>query len=42
MVEMVRAAGCFEYFHTYDGTGVGTAEFSWTASLTLDLLSEPQ
>jgi hypothetical protein len=42
MVEMVRAAGCFEYFHTYDGTGVGTAEFSWTASLTLDLLSEPE
>jgi hypothetical protein len=42
MVETVRAAGCFEYFHTHDGTGVGTPEFSWTASLTLDLLSEPQ
>lgn len=39
MIEMVRAAGCYEYFHATTGAGVGTAEFSWTAALTLDLLA---
>ncbi|HEY8471933.1 MAG TPA: hypothetical protein VIL37_04785 [Natronosporangium sp.] len=39
MIEVVRANGCYEYFHTITGEGVGTAEFSWTAALVLDLLA---
>jgi hypothetical protein len=39
MIEVVRAAGCYEYFHATTGAGVGTPEFSWTAALTLDLLA---
>jgi hypothetical protein len=39
MIEVVRAAGCYEYFHATNGAGVGTPEFSWTAALTLDLLA---
>jgi hypothetical protein len=39
MIEVVRAAGCYEYFHAITGAGVGTPEFSWTAALTLDLLA---
>jgi hypothetical protein len=37
----VDRSGCFEYFHTFTGEGVGAAEFSWTAALALDLLAEP-
>jgi hypothetical protein len=39
MIEVVRAAGCYEYFHATTGAGVGTPEFSWTAALVLDLLA---
>jgi mannosylglycerate hydrolase MGH1-like protein len=39
MIDVVRAAGCYEYFHATTGAGVGTPEFSWTAALTLDLLA---
>lgn len=39
MIELVRQSGCFEYFHPDTGAGIGTPEFSWTASLTLDLLA---
>jgi hypothetical protein len=41
MIDLVRRSGCYEYFHTTTGEGVGTPEFSWTAALTLDLLSAP-
>jgi hypothetical protein len=40
MLELVRTSGCYEYFHTETGAGVGTAEFSWTAALVLDLLAD--
>jgi Glycosyl hydrolase family 63 C-terminal domain len=39
MIEVVRASGCYEYFHATTGAGVGTPEFSWTAALILDLLA---
>ena len=39
MLDLVRSSGCYEYFHTDTGAGVGTAAFSWTAALTLDLLA---
>src|SRR5690606_34582745 len=39
MLDLVRSSGCYEYFHTETGAGVGTAAFSWTAALTLDLLA---
>lgn len=40
ILAVVREHGCYEYFHATTGAGVGTAEFSWTAALTLDLLAE--
>jgi hypothetical protein len=40
MIEVVRRAGCYEYFDAFTGTGIGTPEFSWTAALVLDLLAE--
>lgn len=39
MIGLVDSSGCFEYFHTFTGEGVGAAEFSWTAALVLDLLA---
>jgi hypothetical protein len=42
MLDLVARSGCFEYFHAVTGEGIGTAEFSWTAALTLDLLAEKQ
>ena len=41
MIDLIRRSGCYEYFHTTTGEGVGTPEFSWTAALALDLLSDP-
>jgi len=38
MLALVDRSGCFEYFHPTTGEGIGTAEFSWTAALVLDLL----
>jgi len=40
-LDLVRRAGCFEYFHAYTGEGLGGADFSWTAALVLDLLRRP-
>jgi glycogen debranching enzyme len=37
-LELVDAAGCFEYFSPITGEGHGARDFSWTAALTLDLL----
>src|SRR3990170_1556340 len=40
-LDLVRRAGCFEYFHANTGEGLGGADFSWTAALVLDLLRRP-
>jgi hypothetical protein len=37
-LEMVNAAGFYEYFNPLDGSPNGTDNFSWTAALTIDLL----
>ena len=37
-LELVDAAGCYEYFSAITGEGHGAHDFSWTAALTLDLL----
>ncbi len=38
-LSMVEKQGPYEYFDPIDGKGLGAADFSWTAALTLDLLS---
>ena len=38
-LDMVRKSGIWEYYNPKDGTGLGSSDFSWTASLTLDLLN---
>ena len=40
-LDLVRRAGCFEYFHANTGEGLGGADFSWTAALVLDLQRRP-
>lgn len=37
-IEMVRTAGCYEYFSPVNGSPAGAINFSWTAALTIDLL----
>ena len=39
MLRLVHRAGHYEYFHPKNGEGIGAPTFSWTASLTLDLLA---
>lgn len=36
-LEMVRKAGCYEYFDPINGEPAGAANFSWTAALAIDL-----
>jgi neutral trehalase len=38
-LEMVARSGFYEYFDPLTGEAAGAANFSWTASLTIDLLS---
>ncbi len=38
-LDLIEHAGFAEYFSALDGDGFGADEFSWTAALTLDLLS---
>lgn len=40
-VELVQHSGSYEYFDAYTGRRAGTDQFSWTASLTIDLLKRP-
>ncbi len=40
-LELVRRAGCREYYHARTGDGLGGTDFSWTAALTIDLLQPP-
>lgn len=37
VLEAVTTAGPYEYFDPFDGTGRGSAAFSWTAALFLDM-----
>lgn len=39
-VDMVARAGASEYFSPIDGRGLGASNFSWTAALIIDLLSD--
>jgi Trehalase len=39
-VEMVEASGAYEYFSPLDGSPAGARDFSWTAALVIDLLSQ--
>jgi glycogen debranching enzyme len=38
-LELVAASGFSEYYHPSTGSPLGSADFSWSAALTLDLLS---
>jgi neutral trehalase len=38
-LEMVRNSGIWEYYNPKTGEGLGSADFSWTAALTLDLMN---
>jgi hypothetical protein len=37
--ELVQKSGFHEYFHPFTGEGYGDSNFSWSASLTIDLLA---
>jgi hypothetical protein len=39
-LDLIASAGFREYFHPKTGEGFGTDSFSWSAALTIDLLSE--
>jgi glycogen debranching enzyme len=39
IVSLVRQSGLREYFNPYTGSGHGTADFSWSAALLLDVLA---
>jgi neutral trehalase len=39
-LDLIASAGFREYFHPKTGEGFGTDNFSWSAALTIDLLSE--
>ncbi len=38
MLDLISDNGFYEYFDPHNGAGHGSNEFSWTASLTIDLL----
>lgn len=40
VVDLVRDAGFYEYFHPMSGAGHGSDFFSWTAALVLDVLMD--
>jgi len=40
-IEMIQTGGFYEYFSPVDGAGKGARNFSWSAALTIDLLSSP-
>jgi hypothetical protein len=41
-IELVSKYGMYEYFSPLDGKGAGTDNFSWTAALTIDMLSHTE
>jgi hypothetical protein len=40
MLKVIEKGGMYEYFSPLDGSPAGAPNFSWTASLTLELLNE--
>jgi hypothetical protein len=40
-LKMVEKSGCYEYFSPLNGHPAGARNFSWTASLTIDLIKSP-
>ena len=38
-LELVRKSGFYEYYHPINGEPAGVRDFSWTAALSIDLLS---
>ena len=40
VLEAVRTSGPYEYFDPFDGTGRGSAAFSWTAALAMDMAAD--
>lgn len=38
-IELLREHGIWEYYNPLSGQGLGSADFSWTAALALDLLN---
>lgn len=36
-IELVQKEGFYEYFHPLTGSGCGACDFSWSASLIIDL-----
>ena len=38
MLDLVKENGFYEYFDPHNGAGYGSKDFSWTASLAIDLL----
>lgn len=38
-IDLVQQHGFYEYYHPLSGEGLGTYQFSWTASLLIDLLA---
>lgn len=39
-IDLVEAQGPWEYFNPHTGKGLGAKDFSWTAALTIDLLTQ--
>ena len=39
-LDMVRANGVWEYYNPKTGQGLGSADFTWTAALIIDLLND--
>jgi len=40
LLQLPMRFGFYEYFDSFDGTGYGTDNFSWTAALFIDLVAE--
>ena len=40
MIDLVKEHGFYEYFNPLTGDGLGANDFSWTAALLIDLISE--
>lgn len=38
---MITSKGCYEYFNSETGNGLGSRDFSWTAALAIDLCLSP-
>jgi hypothetical protein len=41
LLGLISKSGMYEYFSPLDGSPAGAPNFSWTASLTLEMINEP-